>query len=346
MVKVKNIQVEDIPFIQLNDNFKKCMEYIKAVAPDSYNNCIPKKSKQKLSFELVETNVDVANTIRRFLLDEIPVISMYVNDDNIITDDRYILVDKLKKSIELLRISQNIPETATCTLDIENNTDNIINIYSRDIVITNKSKLNTDDYIVNTVPIEQLRAGCKLSITDITMIKGLGKNDSGKFLLLSNLSYEILDVIPFDHDKFGKTGQSSMLSDPAHFKITLTNHRNVDLKDVMLQCCDLIISRIQKIESEIQQIKDTSYISEVINIEVNANITIVRLIGEYWTIANIISRYCYIVCNDIQFVSPGIFHPSTEEAFIKIRHPQYKKILIDALKKILSEFIDIKKAFN
>lgn len=349
MVKVKNIKVTNIPFKQNNDNFKKCINYIKSIVSElELENCMPNIDKQKISFELLDTNVDFANTIRRFIMDEIPVISMNVDDEKIVTDDRYILTDNLKKNIEMLRISQEIPIDAICSLTIENKTDEIIPIYSKDIVIVNKSKkLNTSDYLCNTIQIDRLRSGCTLNIPNITIVSGLGKHDSGKFLLISNIGYEILDVEPKNQTKFKTEGNSSLTSDPSHFRLEITNHRNIDITKIMPICCSIILNRITIIKQHIIEIdKDDKYITEYINIEKKGDITIIHLIGEYWTLSNLISRYCFLSCNDIQFVSPGIIHPATETSIVKIRHPNAIKVVLDSLSKIIDDVTVVHDAFS
>ena len=90
----------------------------------------------------------------------------------------------------------------------------------------------------------------------------------------------------------------------------------------MNNCLDIIILRLTNINKEISNIKDTdaSYISDLITLETNANFKIVYLTGEYWTIANIIARYCYLEDNDIEFVCSSITHPTTEISKIRIKH--------------------------
>ena len=71
--------------------------------------------------------------------------------------------------------------------------------------ITKKGKpVNTEQYFSMNIPIIKIRPNKSLEVTKINIVSGCGKQDSGKFGLLSNLSYEILDVIPFDESKFSK----------------------------------------------------------------------------------------------------------------------------------------------
>jgi DNA-directed RNA polymerase subunit L len=353
MVKVKNVKYTEIPFESKDKNFQTCLEYVKSIDPD-YKKYLPKNSKYKASFELVDANADLANCIRRYLIDEIPVYSMEVSEDNIETTDRFILADFLKNNIELIPFLQDIKDTdadnLSMSLHVENKTDSIISVYSGDIVVTDKAKKKLDNskYFTTSIVIINIRPGMMLNIKDIKVVAGIGKVHSGKFLLLSNVSYEILDVVPVEENKYGTTGKSSLVSNPQHFKIEFTTHRNMDVTRIMKLLCGLIIKKITMIHTEISKIKETDlvYISDLIELETVRDVKLFHLKGEYWTIANIISRYCYLSFKDIQFVCASIIHPSTEESIVKIRHPESVKIILTALNSIIDDITTICNAFK
>lgn len=353
MVKVKNVKYTEIPFESKDKNFQQCIAYIKSIDPD-YKKYMPKNSKHMASFELVDANSDLANCIRRYLIDEIPVYSMEVSEDNIETDDRFILADYLKNNLELVPFLQDITdkdaEGLSMSLHVENKTDSVISVYSGDIVVTDKTKKKLDNskYFTTNITIIKLRPGMTLDIKDIKVVAGIGKVHSGKFLLLSNISYEILDVVPIVENKYNTTGQSSLVSNPQHFKIEFTTHRNMNVKRIMGLCCKLIIETITMIHSEISKIKETDkvYFSDLIDLETKGDVKLFHLKNEYWTIANIISRYCYLSFKDIQFVCSSILHPSNEESIVKIRHSQSVKIILTALKSIIEDITTINNAFK
>ena len=353
MVKLVNLKYTEIPFESDNKNFQRCLGYLKLVAPD-YKKYIPKNSKHKVSFELLDANSDLANCIRRYLIDEMPVYSMDVDEENIKTDDKFILADYLKNNVELIPFLQDINdkecEELTMSLHVENKTDDVISVYSGDIVILDKQKkiLDTSKYFTTTIPIIKLRPGKKLDINIINIVAGIAKAHSGKFILLSNVYYEILDVKPItDENKFNKRGESSLNSNPQHFKIEFTTHRNINSKTIMPECCKLIIKVIESIHKEISNIKETDivYFSDLIELETKGDVKLFHLKGEYWTIANIISKYCYMASKDIPFVCSSIIHPSIEESIVKIRHTDSIKILLTALKDIISDMTVIQKSF-
>lgn len=352
MVKVTNVKYTEIPFESDNKNFQRCLGYVKSIEPE-YKKFMPKNSKYTGSFELKEATSDLANCIRRYLIDELPVYSMHVTEEDIETDDRFILADFLKDNLELIPFLQDITdndaENLTMSLHVENTTDDIISIYSGDIIVTNsqKKKLDNTKYFTSTISIIKLRPGTTLDIKNISIVAGIGKADSGKFLLLSNISYEILDIVPLEENKYKKIGQSSLNSNPQHFKIGFTTHRNMNAKRVIPMCCNAIIRTVSGILEEIGKINESDkiYFSNLIELETKGDVKFFHLKGEYWTIANIISRYCYLAFKDIQFVCSSIIHPSNEESIVKIRHSESIKIIKTALKNIISDITLIKKAF-
>jgi DNA-directed RNA polymerase subunit L len=318
-----------------------------------YKKYIPKNPKQCLSFELEDATSDLANCIRRYLIDEIPVYSMDVNEEDIESDDRFILTDFLKKNIELIPFLQDITDKEandmTMSLHVENKTDDVISVYSGDIEILDKKKnvLDNSKYFTTTIPIIKLRSGTMINIKNITITSGIGKINSGKFILLSNILYEILDVVPLEENKFSRTGVSSLVSNPLHFRFGLTTHRNKDIKKIMPTCCTLIIKTMEKIKVELSKIKesDTIYFSDIIELETKGDVKLFYLKGEYWTIANIISKYCYLTFKDIQFVCSAIMHPSSEVSIVKIKHDESVKLILSAIELIIADIETINKSF-
>ena len=351
-IVIKNIKNSEINYNNKSfKDFDKIVEYVKLIKPD-YKLYLPKKPKARIEFEITNTVSDFANCIRRFLLDEIMVYSMHIDVDNIETNDKFILNDHLKKRLELIPFQQQLsnPDKLKLSLTIKNTTDDIMTVYSRYIKITDDKgkELNSDDYFSGNIPMIQLRSDKFLNINNITITTGYGKEDSGKFCLLSNVSYEILDVIPYEESKFEKKGESSLNSNPSHFKIGFTTHRNIDPENVIHLCCNGIIERLTVIQKEISNVKseETIYFSDLLELEIKNNIKIYHFKGEFWTIANIIARYCYLEFPAIKFVCANIIHPSNEESIVKIIHPNSLNILTAAIKNIISDINILKKNFK
>lgn len=351
MIKVVNIKYETEPVEPKNKNFLQCVEYAKLIT-DDYKKYLPNKPKESVLFELHNTTSDMANTIRRFLCDEIYVYSMTLNEYDIKTNDAFILNDYIKKKIESIPIMQDMEkydiDKFTINLYFENITTNCMNIYTRDFEILYDNKpYSGDDFFSNNINIFSLKPAKKIKITNIKITKGIAKDDANKFLLLSNIKYKILDSEPLYKTKLKKTGESSLNSNPSKFLFKLTNHRNIKPKKILNMCFDEIIKRFDVINSDIKNIKesDMSYISELIKLASIGKFKLIYLINEYWTIANVISRYCYLQDKDIDFVCSSIIHPTTEISIIKIKHKNYLKVITNAIEHIIKDIKKIKSYF-
>jgi DNA-directed RNA polymerase subunit L len=353
MVKISNLKIDEISFAKkMSDkNFKLCVDYAKLIDPNSMD-FLPKASKYSVSFELTDTTTDFANCIRRSLMDEVKVYSMTVVDTDILTDDRFILADYLQKNIELVPFLQDLTESEvkdiTISIDIKNTTDDLRTIYTGDIDVYIKSKkVDTSKYFSTTIALIQLRPSTFLKIDNITISYGQSKNDSGQFILLANTSYEILDVVPLDEGKYETKGESSLNSTPTHFRIGYKTHRNIKPKHVMTKCCGELIKRFNAILKELSNIKpsESAHFSDLINLETKGDVKLFHFKNEYWTVSNVISKYCYLAFKDIQFVCSSIVHPSTEESIVKIRHTEPLKIIQTAVKNILTDLNTVNKLF-
>jgi len=352
MVKVVNIKYETEAVEPNNKNFQKCIEYAKLITKD-YKKYLPNRPKESISFELHDITSDMANTIRRFLYDEILVYSMSLDEYDIKTTDPFILNDYVKKRIESIPIIQDMEkydiDKFTINLSFENLTAESMNIYTRDFEILYNDKKYTGDYFFSeNICVFSLKSSKKIKISNIKIIRGVAKDDASKFLLLSNINYKILDTKPINKTQHKKTGESSLNSNPSKFLFKLTNHRNIKPKKILNLCLDNITERMENINAEIKKINenDTNYISDLIKLETNGNFIILHMNNEYWTLANVISRYCYLQDKDIEFVCSSIIHPTTEISLIKIKHKNYLKILINAINDIIKDVKNIKSYFK
>jgi DNA-directed RNA polymerase subunit L len=355
MVKIKNIKIEESSFFKKTDAaFKKCLEYAKLVNPNAID-LLPVNTKYTVTFELTDTCTELANCIRRSLIDEVPVFSMTIDDTNIDTDDMFILSDFIKKNIELVPITQELKENDIAdlqlTLNVKNTKDTIIPVHSGAIEVYNtktKKKLNTADYFSTGIILIYLRPTFSLHLKSIKIDIGRGKTHGGKYSYVANTLYEVMDIKPLIDNKYETKGESCLNSNPTHYKVGYKTYRNIAPKHVMIKCCAELISKFENISKELQNIKKTDvvYISDLIELETSDSMSIYHLKSEYWTASNIISKYCFIAFKDIEFVCSSIIHPSTEESLVKIKHPQSLDIIQKAIKNIIADINTIYKAFK
>ena len=355
MTVVKNIKVQDFNLIKEIDNKKNksmqlCIDLLSKHNIDA-STILPKKSKLTVSFELTNSNTDIANGLRRCLIDEVPIKSFDLNEhEDLESSDPYILCDVIKKQIELLPINQEYDySNVEISLFKENTTDEIIDVTTDDFIYKENKASKIVNIVGSGILLTRLRPGETIKIKKLMISIGVGKLNYGKFSSVSNITYKILDTTPMIDTRIGNEGISSMNSNPKHFYIEYSTHRNIEnpLK-LISTCCDILIDRFQIILNDVKNIKnsDKSYLSDLLTLETIDNKKVLKIKGEYWTMVNLIARYCYILTNNIQFVSPALIHPEKEVGVINIVHNEFSTLLSNSIKKIIEEYLLIKKNFH
>ena len=354
MVIAKDIKIAEISFPKkyadkTNRNFQKCVEYVRSAGGDPLK-LLPKKSKYQVSFTLDETTIELANTIRKCIIDEIPIKSMTFNETTLITNDRFILSDYFKKNLETVPINQEIStEDIKISLDVAN-TDpyKIINIYSHNLQFKSKNNiLDTHEWVMPNIILIKLRPNKFIKIDDIQVIEGLGYEDAAKFASVSNTKYEILNTEPSLEIKFQTTGKKSIMTSPSKIRIGYTTYGNITPVLIMIKCCDILTARLHNIKEEMGKINisDQSYFSDKLKIEMKNNIVYFQIYNEFWSLSSLLAKYCYIEDPNIPFVTPSISHPSKNMCYIKIKHTEYLKIIASAIDHVMDDIEKIKDAF-
>jgi hypothetical protein len=365
-ITISNVEVIEQSFFkegkrveekEQQEKFNECVSYAEK-AGYNLHDILPRNSKYTIRFDIINANTDLANAIRRCMIDEVEVISLTFDSSDLLIHERnhdeFILPEYLKKNIEAVPISQDLDyNRVSIELDVENKTDEIRNVYTGDILFRDASgrEIENSNIFSTNICIAKLRPGKRLRVAKMQLVKGKCLDDSNKFRLTQSEYYEILDVKPLLVEKYGKIeGKSSLEVNPSSFRIGFSTYRNIDPKNVIDKVCDSLIGRLDKIRRGLEsiQIVDSGNItlsnfSEEISIELVGDVYHVIIDDEYWTMGNLISRYCYILDpENIAFVCPSIEHTQVERAIIKIKHPQVKEILIDAIAKAVADLSNIK----
>lgn len=355
MVVISNIKVTEFNLIKEmdNKNNKDMQKFLQFLSREEAMKLLPRKSKITVSFELSKTNTSLANGIRRCLVDEIETLSFDFDEyKDLETDDKYILCDFIKKQVELIPINQEFNyKDVEIKLVKYNNTDDIIDVMTNDFVISGAaSQKNLEDIVGQNIVLCKLRPGRYIKINNIYISKGTGLQNAGKYKLLSNVTYKILDADPIVETAVSKSGVSSMITNPKKFIISYSTHRNIDHpRQVMVKCCDTLIIRLNVILENMKNISnsDKVYKSELLSLDSTDDLRKIEIKNEYWTIINMITQYCYILTNgNIKFVSPALIHPEKEVGMINIIHPDFSTLIQNAIKKIIEELNVVKMTFK
>ncbi len=360
-VIVENVKVTSIPFFDKSrPSVQKCLEYLEDVKLGDLD-LTDLEPEQMMRFTIKSTCSSFANALRRCIIEEIPVKAMSVLPQNIQTDDRFILYEEIMEHITSIPINQDIVDEEDVdkwiiSINVHNKTENIINVLSNDIQISDgKKAISTKKLFSQTIPICMLHTGKFLNVTKMFIVTKRGYED-GKFIIAKSMRYKILDMEPFLPVKsagpapYQHTGTSSLEQDPTEFEMGYTTHRNIDAKHVMLKCCDALSERLDIISKHMTEFLEKKiempYSTDKISLVAKESLIILEMFDEYHTLSKAIAQYCFIVQPDIDFVTASLYHPLVRKGYVRIARKSGVPILIKAVDALLKDIATVRDAFK
>jgi hypothetical protein len=306
--------------------------------------------KERTHIYLKDAHSAFANCIRRMLIEELPVKCLdfdlkTVSVNNTYTDDEFILVDVLQKNINLLPLNQaiEIDDFMSASIAKRNNTPQIIPILSQDITFKMKKKYT--NIVPNNILIGYLRPGKYLELNEITIAMGYSKYNAGKFSLLDNVSYKILDQKPYD--VYTKTGQRSIEYDPKEFQISFLTTGNITARRVLELLRSEITHRLNKMKKNLLLFikeKKQQYDSNELQVVTYGEIVNFIFKGEYITLPAMVAQRCYILDKNVAYCSSTIknYENKDEQGIIRIKHPEAVNLIISAIDSCIKDIEKIK----
>lgn len=343
---------------------KQCIELV----PDILDY-LPKEPEYTVRFTLSDANSQLANAIRRCLVDEIPTYALtfdllvdqygeYLDSiTKLDTNDKYIFgqCENLLKKIEAIPMRQDIsdPDKWLVSLDVANTTNELIDIHSSDFLVKRNGKIvPVDNLMFSHYVLTRLRPHSYLKIKDIKIVRGISMDNPNKFKYLSEVYYKI-DAEPMHKVDKQFVGVSSMNSDYSKFIMGYTTYRNCVPKfDPIKRACVVLVERLVAIQNEWEKIKpdqetpDELKSSDKINKYKVGQIHVIEITGENYTLANALYYYVYKEVPDIDFATGGVKHIEKRIAVIKIKHNNYYKIFTNAIRKLIADIETINSAFT
>lgn len=300
-----------------------------------------------LTFTITKSNSAFANLIRTCLVNHIPVntMSLDISTENLFHDDKFILNDFLQKNIGLIPINQDLSEedwkNIHISLRIQNTTDKIIILSTKDFIVKKKKKeINVSTIMPPTIPLTKLRPGKSIIIQKINIEKGLGVDDNGKYSFLANLYYDITDMEPLDVTKSNTTGTSSTNQNPSDFIFKCKTYGNINPKTIITKLRTELMRRVIAINNELNNIPENQlYTSQILSSIVKENITYITIKFETLSMGKIYSRYCYELDPSIKYTNTRVIHPSIASVEILIRHSDPINLIKKAGEAILKDIM-------
>lgn len=316
---------------------KKLDKYISAMKSNGIKNpvdMLPKSKWHSLSFLLTDTYSSMANAIRRVLMEELLVTCLTIDEFTIETDDEFIVSDVLKKNINLLPCNQTY-NTSSKSLSLYkyNKTNKVIDVKAKDLS-------NKDVVSDLNITICQLRPGKYVKIKNITFEQGYAKDNAAKFSLLDNITYEIVGVEPYDI--FKDTGKRSIEYDPTKFRISFTTTGNISIKQTIDLLHDTLIHKLTRARDYLTEYSKTDqnqkyYYVDGFEVTLTEDIYIYKFHNEYVTLANMLAQQCYLLDKNILYCVPSVDRYDNEFAYIKLKHADATKLLINACDECIKD---------
>jgi DNA-directed RNA polymerase subunit L len=328
-MEVKHIKINDYSIKYNDSKYKNII--------DSYKHLIPKFSKSGIQFQLLNSNEAFANSIRIVFNDELLVNYLNVSIFDINTDDKYILSDNIADRIASIPLKQEINIKKTYKLNVINNSNDIIKVYSGEI--KNHDNSNVDDFNSNIV-ICTLKPNKYIIINNIKIGNDYGYNNS--IYSIGSFKYQIINT---------DFTELSLNTESKDFELELITNGNINLSNLINKIYDNLYFRLKKLQNDINAYKlenhssdITKILTDVFIINTDNNIYEIHIVNEYNNIGNLITRYVYNLNPEIELINYKLEHPLRHKIVINIKHSQYKKIINDAINNIIKDLDIFKKS--
>lgn len=294
-------------------------------------NLIPDLKHSLLSFNIHNTKSSFVNALRRCILDELLVKVLYFDLVDIKTNDEFILNDLIQERIQLISINQDINDDITFSLNVFNNTNKIISIYSESI----KPNNNTNIYFNQNIKLCDLKPNKHITINNIHIKSNYGHYDN--IYSIGRASYEVIN--------FDMTNIQSLSSDPSDFKFYIYSNGNIEPTEILKKTLVELTNRLTNILNLINTYNPDETNDELI-INKEDNITIYFIKNEYHTLGNLLVDYMYELDNSTNLLNYKLDHPSKNEINIKTDNPNANNLITTAINNIIIDLNNIKKIFN
>lgn len=360
MMKKQGIVVKSIQISEKKFNLSKLEFKLSEDQEKKLLTLLPPLEKS-ISFELHNTNAKFANAFRRCIKDEIPIYNLNCDIHNVKSNDRKLITtsDSIVRRLKLIPITQELAKSAVTSnlkfgINVENNESKILSVTSKDIIISQHNhvkssfqKVSNTKYFSDKITICELDRGRYLNISDIDIQQN--KNyELSVGGLISSFKY-----IPIKYEKnLMATSKSnpptSLMTHPSEYRLgfSMNNILTSPIYIIKLTCQELT-TRLVTIKKGIEDSdKEIPYYSDVLEITKPKKVTQYKIIGESWTIGNLLFRYGYDVDPSIPLIKSRNEHALTHSIIIDIIHPDSQKLLITAIDNIIADINVVFEAFE
>jgi DNA-directed RNA polymerase subunit L len=278
---------------------------------------------QHAEFELHGVHIGIANGLRRCIMSEIPIKAMNFDFADFTTNDPFILNDFISGRIRNIPIKQNVSEKATFSLDVQNQTEEIIYVKSGQI----KGNLPFNE----TFTVTALEPNKFIKISKIYIETGYPYNYGG-FVGATNVVCVPLDQIPYNN--YTGEGVRSAISNPVNHKIAFNTNGTISPKDIIVSACGELTRRLNLA------------LGELPNITVENNTYLFILHAENDTLGNMLMKTLVDMFPDLPTVTYTVDHINRNLTMKLISNVEVDGMITTAVKKCIEQLEMIKDSFS
>lgn len=304
---------------------------------------IPVLRRHNVKVHLKKVSTAISNGLVRTLMDEITVKTLECDKDDIITDDENIMWASVQKTIQSIRLNQEVPKNARFSLKFTNTTAEPQMVRSGNLKTNHKLGVVPFN---STFRIMTVREGRTLEINNIRVEENQGRNYSfGQYSVVSNCGHHPLDVDIFSRGE----GTDVFVSNPKEYEINFGTNGNAKPKWILMAACQSIYNRANKLAKELEVVSDKSklkYTSDIMDINQEDDLTHFTFKGETHTICNLIRYFIYEKHPNIALSNYAITHPTEMNSVYRLISQKPKKIMLEALENIVDMFQSLEKQFD
>lgn len=294
-----------------------------------------------MEFVLGGVSGAVANGIRRTIMCELLVSAMYVEYEDIQTNDKFIIPELVMKRLRMIPIDQSCPLDATFELNVTNTTDIIRDVKASEIRIVSGGRGTKERPQLKKLPFNEtftlftLEAGMSCKITNIGIHQDFGFIEgSGMHVVAFNCASVSVDQIPINVYEPDDKGIPSSISNPRVWRIKFNTNGTMRPESIIAYACDNIIQRVQSVQ-------DLLYL-----IQNNNDEYVLVIDGESDTIGNLFMKTICDIYPDIRAVAYSV-NSVGRVLTMRVRCDEdINSVFTTAIKHIVRIYTEIKKHFE
>lgn len=314
------IEVSNIKYRLLELKYPKDLEQWKK----------PLLTNDELSFKM-ETNSAFANAIRSCAMNEIPTKILTFDFMDVSNGDKFIIIEAILRTINLIFIDQSISESCEFQLRIINDTGKPLNIYSGDIQQTKGPKGNYFNKNIKLFTMSESNVG--IDIKRITIKVGTGKHYAAHNIV----SFKYRTLTPtlssnIDHShNIGSGGKSVLETEFKTFELGF-NLNGIIRPKVFI---NLVIDTLENMVD-----------NGLDHTTIGSDFTEFHFKTGYLFYGNLIHKYIYDEDNTIKYLTVNTVHPESEKVSVYVGHINAEKLYENAIKSLKKDLDKFRKYFD